>query len=570
MDELLMRRAARLATVFLLLGGIATSQQPADTPSEPGSLEGTVINVQNGRVVPRATVVLRNIKRLSEVRSVRADGQGHFLVKNVAPGSYRLTAEHQSYFSSTRHQLFQYRVDIASSEQRSNIVLSLQPAAVITGQIADENAEPLQNVQVQLLDRTYRNGRIVLEPAGAAVTDDRGAYRMYDVHPGNYFVVAEVQRGGAAAVPATPLVGPPAPSEASPESDIAYSPAFYPDTTDFMQAQTLAVGAGEEAHANFAFVAKPSVSIRGRVINGVTGDPAPNAAVTALWTEYLDISGTIVNAGPRDGAFAIRGLAPGTYILRAAFTLSGTAYTVQRRVEVGAAGLENVELDALPDSVIAGRVHAEPSEQPQRLPLKIEVDFQSNTSPAHAAAEAGLPAFTAVSSLERLFQARLHPGDQYTVSVRGLPENYYLKSVLVNGHPVERNEVTTVDQSAEIELDISPAGGYIEGVVLNESGQGLPASAVVLVPQDSKRGLADLFRKASTDKEGKFRIRGVPPGIYQLLAFDDVDLNELISQPDIINRFSDRAVPLTVEEQMDYTAALKIIRGSEEIGATAP
>jgi protocatechuate 3,4-dioxygenase beta subunit len=549
LDALFNRAAARVAALLLFLCGVALGQQTVDQSSERGSLEGTVINSQNGRIVPRASVIVRNLKRMSEARSVRADSQGHFLMKGVVPGSYRLSAEHQSYFSSTRHQIFQYRVDLAPGEQRGGIVLSLQPAAVVTGQITDENSEPLQHVQVQLLDRLYRNGRLAVEVAGTALSDDRGTYRIYDVRPGSYYLLAEVLRSGPAA-PASAAAKPGTASEAPPESDIAYSPVFYPDTADFLQAHALPVSAGEE------------------VLDGITGEPVPSAAVAALWTEYLDITGIIVNTSSKDGTFEVRDLPPGTYTLRAAFTHEETAYTVQRRVEVGPSGLDNIELNALPDTLIAGHLHAEAPEasegQQRRLP-RIEVDFQSNTSAGRASAVAGLANGGAAAVPELPFQARLHPGDQYTVSVRGLPENFYLKSVRVNGHPVERNEVETSDQRADIDLVISPMGGYVEGLVLDDSGQPIPGAAVVLVPDDSRRNLADLFRKSTSDKDGKFRIRGVPPGDYELLAFDDVDLNELISQPEVLRRFDDRAVRFAVEEQTDYSTALKIIRGAEEI-----
>ncbi|HLW52009.1 MAG TPA: carboxypeptidase-like regulatory domain-containing protein [Candidatus Angelobacter sp.] len=568
MEKFLTKRALRLAAAAVLLCAVTQAQQPAETPGERASLEGTVVNAQTGRVVPRANVVVRNLKRMAEARSVHADGQGHFLIKNVAPGSYRLTAEHQSYFSGTRHQIFQYRVDLVSGEQRGGITLTLQPAGVVTGQITDENSEPLQHVQIQLLDRVYRGGRIGLETVGTALSDDRGSYRIYDVRPGNYFLTAEVQHGAPQA-PAGANARPRPAGDTPPESDIAYSPAFYPDATDFLQAQQVAVGPGDEAHANFAFVAKPSVSISGRVVNGVTGEPAPHAAIATLWTEYLDIAGVIVNATPKEANFSVRGLAPGVYTLRAAFAEDGVPYTVQRRVEVGPTGLENVTLDAVPDTAVAGRMHVEVADQQQRFPQKIEIDFQSNTSPSHASAVTTLRPGASAGLPELGFEARLHPGDQYTVSARGLPENYYLKSVQVNGRQVERNDVVVSDQQADLALVVSPGGGYIEGLALDEAGQPISAS-VVLVPEDSQRRIPDLFRKSTSDKEGRFRIRGVPPGNYQLLAFDDVDLNELISQPEILKSFADRAVAVTVEEQMDYVTALKVIRASEELRSPAP
>ena len=557
-----MKRVARLCLLGILISGFASGQQPSGAP-ETGTLEGKVINAQNGRAVPRATVVLRNLKKVS-ARSVRADGQGHFIARNVDPGPYRLSAEHASYFSGSRHQVFSYRVDLGPGEQQGNIVLSLQPAAVVTGQITDENSEPLENVQIGLFSRTYRGGRMMLEAVGGAVSDDRGIYRIFDVRPGTYTLAAEVQP----AAQASSNPGSTQSQDAPPESDIAYQSAFYPQTTDLLQSHTLAIRGGDETHADFVFVSRPSVSIRGRVVNGVTGNVEPNANVTVLWTEYLENTGSIAKTGG-NGRFEVRGLAPGTYTLRAAFARDGIAYTAQSRVEVGSGGLENVTLEAVPDTAINGHVHVELDEQTLRSPQRVQIEFQSNTSPAHASAAAGRPPGSAAASHDLAFSTRLRPGDEYTITARGLPQNFYLKSVRVNGERLDPAKVSVSDQSADVDLVISSSGGYVEGLVIDDSGNPYAAASVVLIPEESRRDDASLFRSASSDKNGHFQIRGVPPGNYELLAFDDVDLNELIAQPDILQRFEGRAVNFTVEEQTDYNTALKIIRGIEEVGAPA-
>lgn len=561
-----MRNAWLLLAMLLLTAGIAPSQETENQPSDRGTLEGRVVNIQNGRVVPRATVVVRNLRRMSDARSVRCDGQGHFLVKNVEAGSYRLSAERQGYFSGTRHQVFQYRIDLDTGEHRDKIVLSLQPAAVVTGQVRDENSDPMQHVRVQLLDRIYRSGHVELQPAGTAVTDDRGIYRISDVHPGNYYIVAVVQ-------PASPERLMPEASlrntETPPESDIAYFPVIFPDASDFPHAQTLPVLAGEEAQANFAFASKPSVLIRGRVVNGITGEPGPNSSVKALWTDYMATDGVTGN-GDKDGNFELHGLAPGVYSLRASFAIEGVSYSIQRRIEVGPAGLENVELDAVPDTAISGVVRTEVTNQEQQLPRHVNVELQSNTSPAHSSAVATLPPGAPPGSAVLAFQTRLHPGEPYTVSTRGLPGNDYLKSVIVNGHTVEPDQVSVSDQRADVELLISPSGGYVEGLVLDEAGQVFSGATVVLVPEDSNLDQPNLFRTATTDRKGTFRIRAIVPGSYQLLAFDDVDMNELIGQPEVLKRFEDRAVAINIEEQMDYSTALKVIHGSEETRPPEP
>jgi hypothetical protein len=556
MKRLSLQLATIGLTLWLLPGRPALGQQAGDPPPGRAALEGTVVNAQNGRIVPRATVIARALARLGEAKSVHADGEGHFLFKSLAPGSYRLSAERQSFFSSSRHQVFQYRVDVAADEHRSNIVLRLLPAAVVTGQVVDENSDPLQHVHVRLMERIFRNHRMQLDQVQDGLTDDQGRYRIFDVRPGTYYLVAEIEPDAEVRLQ---LTGRDALLAQGPaESDIAYSPMFYPDTADFTEAQALPVGPGGELQANFIFYSRPSVSISGKVVNGVSGEPARNAAIVARWSDYLEDNQSSAKNSPVDGGFQIRGLAPGTYTLRASFAEEGLAYSTQRTVEVGSAGVENVVLSALPDTPVSGAIKVDGSDTQRNVLRRVSITFQDNTSPAHALVTVSFP------KLE--FETRLHPGDLYTVTAQNLPADYYLKSVSVAGHVVERDQVQLGDQSAEIELVFSSQGGHINGLVLDESGQPI-STPVVLIPDPSRRNLSDLFRKTTSDKNGIFNLRGIPPGTYQLMAFDDVDLDELIGQPEILNSFEDHAVTIDVEEQTDYSTALKIIRTMEEQAA---
>jgi len=50
----------------------------------------------------------------------------------------------------------------------------------------------MEHVQVKLLAREYHKGRLTLALAGLGLTDDRGEYRIYDVRPASYYLLAEV------------------------------------------------------------------------------------------------------------------------------------------------------------------------------------------------------------------------------------------------------------------------------------------------------------------------------------------------------------------------------------------
>src|SRR5258708_14835969 len=66
--------------------------------------------------------------------------------------------------------------------------------------------------------------------------------------------------------------------------DMASPPVFYPGTTDFREAAQVAVKPGDEFVTDFTVASKPAVTIRGKVVNGLTGLPLPRPPVQAGWT----------------------------------------------------------------------------------------------------------------------------------------------------------------------------------------------------------------------------------------------------------------------------------------------
>ena len=524
------------------------------------TLEGIVVNAQNERVIPRATVLARNVKNANDVLSVRADDSGHFSITNLKPGSYRLTAEQQSFYVDPHRRVFQPIVDAAAGELRSDLVVRLQPTAVVTGQIVDEHNDPMEHVQVKLLAREYHKGRLTLALAGLGLTDDRGEYRIYDVRPASYYLLAEVnpelRKKGVEVIATTGMTGVIDRSALRkedgrpvPPAAFTFPPLFFPATSDFLEATSLPIHPGDEAHADFVFFSMPSVSVSGVVLNGLTGERVKNAAVAAYWTDIFGgAGGNIAASSKQDGTFEIPALPPGKYTLRTSFTDANRGYTGQQVVEVGVHGLENVTLAGEPDFDIEGRVLFE-GDTRERV-SRVSVDF----APQKIAGAYRV----ATDGKEFAFQGRMRPGELYTLNVPNLPADYYLKEVRMNGHVMERNQVQGAGQHGKMELVVSTAGGHVEGQVVDAKDQPV-AAAVLLVPDDDHKSYYDLFRKGRSDREGKYTFRGVPPGTYTVIAFDGLDPDELINDPDLLKTYQDRGQTVLVSEGGRYAPVVKMI-----------
>jgi hypothetical protein len=67
----------------------------------------------------------------------------------------------------------------------------------------------------------------------------------------------------------------------------------------------------------------------------------------------------------------------------------------------------------------------------------------------------------------------------------------------------------------------------------------------VIAPANRKR--IDLFKTASSDSSGQFTIRGVPPGIYKVFAWRELERNIFLDQS-FMERFETYGAPAHVDE----------------------
>jgi hypothetical protein len=528
---------------------------PEDPP--PATIEGSVINIQNSRTIPRATVTLLHLKGTGS-KSQRADGSGHFMFRNVEPGIYRLMAERQGFFSDERNRDYQPLFEVAAGDHVRNMPVRLMPAAVVSGEVLDEYSDPVQDAEIRLLVVQMRLGQMSLQVAGKAMTDDRGEYRIAGLHPGKYYVVLEYKSKALTTLNSivetvnalqntTDKQGKPPKVEMPgvPDPAYTYGSLFFPSTSDFLQAQSLKLGPGDEIPANFLLISAPVVSIRGRVLNGMTGRPAPSASVAAFWTPHMEGDGIPAASRP-DGSFAVRGLAPGIYTVRAGFTEDKLHYAGEQTVVVGDQGAQDVQIAALPDFAAAGHVTLL---DPKKTIGRVLVEFAGEGPMPRVRASANYPEFR--------FDAQLRPDRRYRTAVRNLPEDYYVKSLAISGHEVPPDNVVVSGVRGDIEIVLSPAGARIEGILLDANDQPTRGS-ILLVPDVPEPGPPDLFRRASADSKGQFTLRGVAPGSYRLLPLETVNLDSEISDPDFQRTIGNQGQALTVEEGGKYAVSLKL------------
>jgi hypothetical protein len=474
-------------------------------------------------------------------------------------------AQRQGFFSDASKREYQPTIDVAAGEHVKNMPVRLMPAAVVSGEVLDEYNDPVPDVEIRLLAIQMKLGQMYLRAAGKAMTDDRGQYRVAGLHPGKYYVVAEYKPNNASMEALKTMIAEKLlertrgnatsqndgfhfdVSQESGEPAYTYAPLFYPATSDFQQAQALRLNPGDEVATNFLLISAPVVSIRGKVINGLTGGPPAGASVAALWTTYMEGEGLPAQVSPEDGTFEIRGVAPGTYTLRADFTQDKQTFEGEQTVEVGNEGAQNVQISALPDFDAAG--HVTLAGTPDHPPRRVLIEFAGEGLMPRVRASASFPEFK--------FEAQLRPDHHYYARALNLPQDYYLKSVAISGHEMPPDDVLVSGTRGDMELTFSAAGAQVEGFLYDSKGDPTRGS-ILLVPDVPQPGPPDLYRRTSADSKGKFTLHGIAPGSYRLLAVESVNLDVEINEPDFQRTIGNRGQGLIVEENGKYIVALKL------------
>jgi hypothetical protein len=172
-----MRRITAIG--FMLVLGSLPIESRQQTPGT--MVSGTLVDLTNRLPVPQAKVLLERVDGLlRESSAASANDRGEFVIRNIAPGLYRLFAEHEDYVRNE----YDRRLSLAAGQSVEGLILALTPTAVISGRVWNEFGDPASRVVVR-----------ALTPSGAAIaqsrTDDRGSYRLYGLAPGVYLITAE-------------------------------------------------------------------------------------------------------------------------------------------------------------------------------------------------------------------------------------------------------------------------------------------------------------------------------------------------------------------------------------------
>jgi hypothetical protein len=496
------------------------------------SLSGTVVNSETGEPLRNAVVTLAKTptpQEMSEFQEAMKSGRipgvrksalsgtsGEYQFTGLKEGQYMVNAQKPGYVR--RFDVEGQQGPIALSASISNITVKLAPLGVIESTVTDQNGEPIDSVKIEAYRRQIVDGARSISSNHSAVCNDRGAFRIWGLDPGQYYLKASGRNGGTYM-----FLGQGTPR---PSSWLSFVPVYAGGARTLDSATPITIAAGTQARADFKLNLAPSATIRGIVEN-----LAPNQRVTFSLRQDGEepAEDSRVNLSVTTGRFEITAVPPGDYILTA---VEGQVARGELPVHVVEGGLSGLTVPLWPAVTVTGTVHnigpAPGPAQKKPVPDDLE-DFDSTPEP-------GCQVTLRAPDGQRGPGPRDPTAPAGTFSISNIFVGHYrvefwctggyITSATYGTNDLLSNPAITIEPGGTpppIEIAMRPGGGTIHANIapsLPNRGGGVlavPTFSSSTGPRFQPMGIAD----DSDDQE--LEISNLAPGDYMLYAFSTAD-----------------------------------------------
>ena len=497
-----LRPAVALAIVALFASAAVAAFAQTASGQAP-HISGRVIADDTGLPIPGATVQLRHAQS-GATQETTADASGRYAFTVPTPGAYLVSAAARGFLTSFANRdathPFGRHLRVEHSEATQAIV-RLPRTSAIEGRIVDELGGPVDDVTVVAFRSEYAMGRDRLNPALTRYesrSDEQGRYRIPELSPGTYYVLA---------VPWGPT-----PTNTTERRLPGFLPTFSGDTAGMEDAQPVHVPVVQDVDAGPLRLQRgAAATIRGRV---VTADGQPGAGWQVLLFADSEVRvplSSVVTAGA-DGTFVFRDLPASSFVVQAQplgardgqFAV-GKGRLTDAETIVTLAGVRPRTMKVTVDVDGARPLAYRPAD----FDIALEPQDLSG-SPAMGGAPRG--------RLDARFEATIPNlwGRQLVTVVR-TPRDLMLQSVTLRGADVTDTgvDVSRVEGTIDVAISFTTRTTRLRGTLVAATGGPIENAPLILYPSNEDLWNARRYSAVvHTDDAGAFSVNGLPPGSY--------------------------------------------------------
>jgi beta-lactamase regulating signal transducer with metallopeptidase domain len=575
---------APVAQAVRAIEAIVTAQptlEPHAAPSN-GTIEGVVISETSGEPLAGAEVRLglfvgrsstpsppgwTEVTPDARVSPVTTGPDGHFSLKDVEAGTYRITVAADGFIRQEYGQKAAYGVGrpvyLAAGEILKGVTVRLQSTGVVNGRILQESGQPARGAEVHVLRASYSSQGRRLTSVGMATADDRGEYRIHSIAPGRYYVVAGTQPGSSRAFVA---VGNPNVGRVQ-----DYALTYYPGVADVERATMIDVNPASDLRIDMRVAKRQALHIRGRIMDSATSRPPDSVEISLMFSSVDGYSLAMPlpsKYDPGTGDFDMPGVPPGDYVLQAvnrniAAVDTNNQETPRARgldrarqpmalvsVSVSDTDVNNLSLVISAGVAVPGRLVVEGQAPVDLSRFLIRMQLVASGRGSGSVAQAS------AASADGTFSFSGVQNGNYRLQVEGLASGFYLKSVKYAGENALTRPIRVSNSRDVLEVTVQRGTGTLKGIVTDSRNDPVSGTPIAVVPD--QRELVDNYRIGLAGQDGRFAIGNIPPGSYKVFSWEVSELGAYFD-PTFVGRYEQQGRSVVINSESESNTEVKLI-----------
>jgi hypothetical protein len=579
-----MRRSASIALLVSALPAVSFAAQTSASSDHLDHIRGIVLNSVTHEPIARALVyspdshfaTLTNDRgrfdfalpscESSANSNQDSSGTTFTAVASMRPSviPYALAARKPGFLARQRGQDV-----VAVDSTQPDVTLYLVPEARIVGRVVLPGSASFQiydggnTMRVNLLRRQFREGRERWDPTGQVEVRSDGEFRFFDLPAGDYKVQT------SELLDRDPLIITPNGQQ------FGFPPVFFPSSSDIGSATILHLAPGETLQGTISLTRREYYPVRLRVTNAPPNTP-PEVSVWPAgqpgpgFDLGYDVRQTSVRGLLPDGTYTVTVIAHSTEDLTGTATLTirgapvfGPTITLVPNPSISVVFQEQFtnppDRENKPTSS-SGGIHARIASShgydvllypDEPFSLNNPVSLGSTSNPEHTTY-----AFSDVPPGRYRVRIFNHAGIGYAAAITAGGTDLLKEPLVVGiGSAPPQIEITMRDDGATIngELIDSQAGSATDALTRHSSVT--DPHPVYFLPISGNGA----FTVAWAQSNGKFQLRNLPPGDYNVLAFHQLQADLEQQGEPALHQYESQSTQITATPNQTLTLRVPLI-----------